>query len=269
MSFFKGWEDFRLHALSEVIGLVLSISRRLRPAHLGVDGAAALCRIDNRHDTVLPWDAARSERGMERVAVGEEDQEKGRKKKRSNPPLSVHLATLHPAFVFFRSGMMEFREGSAGVSLSRAHSQDVCMHAGSRRSASLIVTHEELSQLLLMGRRRRERKTRVLGYEKQGNRQGARVLLFAALLSHTNQIRASTWKEKCLFFQTHSTNVDGLTWENEPLKINNNNKSESGGLPSQMNSHSMTTVFLCVSRQIFTLLSSLPAASLFFPATWE
>lgn len=247
MSFFKGWEDFRLHALSEVIGLVLSISRRLRPAHLGEDAAAASCRIDNRHDTVLPWDPARSERAG------------GGGNKRSNPLLSDHLAPLRPAFLFFRSRMMESREGSTADSLLLAR------FWGSCHSASLMATQEELFQFLFRGEKEGKEKSGFLA-TKAGKLSESQSLV--ALLSHMNQIRASKWKEKRLFFQTHSTNVDGIWWGNEPLKINNNsNKTlESGGLISRRNYHLISMQNLHGSLMCF---SSLPAASLFFPATWS
>lgn len=215
MSFFKGWEDFRLHALSEVIGLVLSISRRLRPAHLGEDGAAAAWRIDNRHDTVLRWDPARSERGGGRRG-GRRVAKKKRDLIRRYPSISPRFAPClsSSAAAWWNSVKVPppFRFSKC-VSKTRA-----CVRVPASRP--LWWWHMRSSFNCFWGETEKGKKNQGSWLQKQQNHAGVRVLLFSALLSHTHQIRASKWKEKCLFFQTHSTNVDGIRRGNEPLKIN-------------------------------------------------
>lgn len=180
MSFFKGWEDFRLHALSEVIGLVLSISRRLRSAHLREDAAAASCRIDNRHDTVLPWDRARSERGGGWGGGRRE----GKKK-----DLIRCYPSISPRFALHLSSSAVGWWNSVKVPPPIRFSDCVFKtHA----CVWVLVTrplwwwHKRSSFNCFWGEREKGKKNQGSWLQKQENRQGVRVLLFSALLSHTN-----------------------------------------------------------------------------------
>lgn len=105
----------------------------------------------------MTWCYREIQPGASRGGVGEgRGGRGGGKNKRSNPLLSVHLAPLRPAFLFFRSGMMESREGSTADSLLRAR------FWGSRHSASLMVTQEELFQLLFRGEKEGKEKSGFL-----------------------------------------------------------------------------------------------------------